>query len=398
MCTLKCLERLLMCKRTPSIQNVFTMNLSFQKLFYAVATVLAFFTILILAKTVLIPLAFALLFSFILFPVVKRFDLWGMNSILSAFLPIFTVILIIAAGMFLFSTQLIDLVQEFSHFQDKIILAFSDVTIYINNNLNFVPNLEKNELFDQIKVWLSDSIGMLIPQAFSSTANFLTGLLATIIFTFLILIYRTGLVRALSAFAHEDKNEHVVNMFKSVLQVGQQYLYGVVILILVIGLANSFGLWIIGIDNPFLFGFLGAILAVIPYVGTVSGAIIPALYGFISYNSIWISIEVVVLFWAVQLISDNLLSPKIVGGNMHINALTSILSLIVGAVVWGVAGMILFLPFAAMLKVFSEEFIELKPIALLIGNQNYQDNDGKTTMIKKWVDKIKAWFLKFRKS
>jgi predicted PurR-regulated permease PerM len=105
--------------------------------------------------------------------------------------------------------------------------------------------------------------------------------------------------------------------------------------------------------------------------------------------------EVAVLFWAVQLTVDNFLSPKIVGGSININALSSILSLIIGAAVWGIAGMILFLPFTAMLKIVCEEFEALKPIALLIGNQNYQKSDDNNKFINKWVGKIKDWFTKF---
>jgi predicted PurR-regulated permease PerM len=303
--------------------------------------------------------------------------------------------LIIGGGIFLFSTQIIELSKEFSHFQDKIILAFTDLTLFINKNVSFVPDLEKNELADRIKDLLNESAGSLVQQTFSNTATFLAGLLATIVFTFLILIYRKGLTKAFSRFSPEDKRERVVKMYKSVQQVGQKYLLGMVILVIVIGLANSIGLLIIGIDNPFFFGFLGAILAIIPYIGTVSGAIIPVLYAFIAYNSLWMAIAVAVLFWVVQLVSDNFLSPKIVGGSMNINALTAILSLIVGAVVWGIAGMILFLPFAAMLKIVCEEYEELKPIALLIGNQNYQENDDGNVFVKKWVDKIKGWFAKF---
>ena len=231
----------------------------------------------------------------------------------------------------------------------------------------------------------------MVKQTFSNTATFLTGLLATIIFTFLILIYRKGLTKALSYFSPADNRERVVKMFKSVQQVGLKYLSGMIILILVIGLANSIGLLIIGIESPFLFGFLGAILAIIPYIGTVAGAIIPILYAVIAYNSFWMAISVAILFWFVQLMSDNFLSPKIVGKSININAFTAILSLIVGAAVWGIAGMILFLPFAAMLKIVCEEYEELKPVALLIGNQNYQENgDG-----NKWVDKIKDWLSKF---
>lgn len=372
------------------------MNISFQKLFYAIATVLALFAVLILAKSILIPLGFALLVSFMLYPVVRKFESWGMNSIIATSLAFCFVIIIISGGIFLFSTQIIGLSAEFSNFKDKIILAFTDVTVYINKNVNFVPELGKDELFDRIKTWLSESSGSLVSQTFSSTAIFFAGLGATALYTFLFLIYRKGLIKALTAFAKEDKKDRVIKMFQSVQQVGQKYLFGMVILIIVIGLANSIGLMIIGIDNPFLFGFLGAVLAVIPYVGTIIGAIIPILYAFISSDSLWMPLAVAGLFWFVQLLSDNLLSPKIVGSNININALTAVLSLIVGAAVWGVAGMILFLPFAAMLKIVCEEYTELKPIALLIGSENYHDNQNKNKFVHKWLDKIKSWFANFR--
>ena len=371
------------------------MKLSFQKLFFAIATVFSLFAILILAKSILIPLSFALLISFILYPLVKKFETWGMNKILAAFLSIFAVILIIGGSILLFSTQIIQLTKEFPHFQDKIILSFTEFTVYINKNVDFIPNLEKNEIFDRIKIWLNESTGSLVKQTFSNTATFLAGLVATILFTFLILIYRKGLIKALSWFSPADKRERVVKMFKSVQQVGQKYLFGMITIILILGIVNSVGLWIIGVDNPFLFGFFAAILAIIPYVGTFLGAAIPILYSFIAYNSIWMPISIAIFFWLVQFIEGNFLTPKIVGSSININAFTAILSLIIGAAVWGIAGMILFLPFAAMLKVVCEEYDELKPIALLIGNQNYQENSGSAKFVNKWVDKIKEWVSKF---
>ena len=171
--------------------------------------------------------------------------------------------MIIGGGIFLFSTQIIELSKEFPHFQDKIVLAFTEVTLYINKNVNFIPNLEKSELFDRIKGLLNESIGSLVKQTFSNTVTFLAGLLATIIFTFLILINRKGLTKAFSWFYPEDKKERVVKMFKSVQQVGQKYFFGMILIILILGVVNSVGLWIFGIDNPFIFGFLAAIFS--PY-------------------------------------------------------------------------------------------------------------------------------------
>jgi len=370
------------------------MSLSFKSLFFKIATVFAFFAILILAKPILIPLAFALLSSFILYPVAKKFESWGMNTMFAAFLSIFVVILIFGGGIALFSSQIIALSDEFSNFQGKIVGVLTEVTLYINKNLSFVPNLERDELLNQIKEWLSNSSGSLVKQTFSSTAVFVTGLMLTVIYTFLILIYRSGFVNALIQFHTDDKKERVVKMFKSVQQVGQKYLSGITLIILILGIINSIGLLIIGIDNPFLFGFLAAILAIIPYIGTIVGAAIPVLYAFLSYDSPWMAIAVAILFWAIQVTESNFLSPKIVGGSVKINALTAILSIIIGSSVWGIAGMILFLPFVAMFKVVCEEYDELKPIALLIGDQGTKESGGGVKKVRSWFSKIKGWFSK----
>ena len=183
------------------------MNLSFQKLFYTLATVFALFAILILAKTILIPLGFALFMSFILFPLTKKFESWGINKILAAFLSILTVILIIGGGIFLFSTQIIGLSKEISDFQERIIRTFADVTVYINKNVNVISNLGKDELSDKIKDWLNESTGSILSKTFTTTATFLAGLLGTIIFTFLILIYRNGLILALPGFLLKIKEK-----------------------------------------------------------------------------------------------------------------------------------------------------------------------------------------------
>lgn len=369
------------------------MNLSFQKLFYAIATVFALFAMLVLAKAILIPLSVALLISFILFPLAKKFETWKINRAFAAFLSIFSVVIVITGVIYFFSTQIINLSKEFTHFQDKIINAFADVTVYINNNISFVENLEKDELFNRMKEWITDSKGFLISNTVNSTATFLAGLMATIVFIFLFLIYRDGLTQAFLAFSPKDKKNRVFKMFKSVQQVGQKYLFGMLFLTLIIGLANSVGLLIIGIDNPFLFGFLGAALAIIPYIGTTMGAIIPVIYAFVSYDSLWMSVAVALLFWFIQLVSDNFLTPKIVGGSLKINALTAILSLFIGAAVWGLAGMILFLPFVAMLRVICEEYEELKPVALIMGEQNKNESDGNGKISVKW-EKIKKRVLK----
>ena len=367
------------------------MHLSFQKVFYTIATVVGLFAIMVLAREVLIPIAFSFLVAFILFPVASRFESWGVNKILAASLSILCLLLLIAAGVYLFSNQIVQLSTDLSEFKDKILNIFTDATVFINQNFNFLPQLEKGELIDKIKTWFSESSGKLLSQTFSSTASIIFGILTSIIFIFLILIYRSGMIRALVSFFPLEHRDKALHMFESVQKVGQQYLFGMLVIVLILGIVNSIGLMIIGIDSPFLFGFLASVLAIIPYAGTFLGAAIPVLYAFLTYDSLLMPLSIAIFFWLVQVVESNFLTPKIVGGNLKINALTSILSIIIGASVWGIAGMILFLPFAAMLKTVCEEFENLKPFAMLIGDENY-NKKVKNEGYSKWIQKIKSWF------
>ena len=78
-------------------------------------------------------------------------------------------------------------------------------------------------------------------------------------------------------------------------------------------------------------------------------------------------------------------------------ALFAILSLVVGAAVWGVAGMILFLPFAAMLKVVCNEFEQLKPIGMLISSDISGPEKESGGSIRKWAEKAMDWFSRSKR-
>ncbi|MGM0462050.1 MAG: AI-2E family transporter [Fibrobacterota bacterium] len=374
-----------------------TMHLSFQKSFYVIGSIIGLCAVLILAKAVLIPIAFAFLTACILFPATRKMESWGTNEPVAALLSILGVFLVIGTTVFLFSSQILQLSDSFTDFKVKYLNVMADATLFINENIEFLPPLEKGDLLHKIQNWVNKSAGTLVSKTFSSTANITFGLITSIIYTFLILIYKRGLVRGLLKFYPQKQRDRAFKMLQSVQQVGQQYLLGMMIVVLILGCVNSFGLWIIGLDTPFLFGFLAAFLALIPYAGTSLGAAIPVFYSILSYDSIWMPITIAAFFWCVQVIESNFLTPKIAGGSLQINPLSSILAIVIGASVWGIAGMILFLPLAAMVKVVCEEYEELKPLALLIGQQNYHTQNADDTAMEKGMKRIRALFSFLKK-
>jgi predicted PurR-regulated permease PerM len=108
-----------------------------------------------------------------------------------------------------------------------------------------------------------------------------------------------------------------------------------------------------------------------------------------SKDELWVPIAVAFMFWLIQVIESNFLSPKIVGNSVNVNALVAILSLIIGATVWGVSGMVLFLPFAAMLKVVCDHYLPLQPLGMLLGDDQF---NGKDNNSPSWIDKIREKF------
>jgi len=365
------------------------MKLSFQKSFFTMAFIATFIAFLVIAKSILVPLGIALILAFILYPVHKKLIGWGLGNILSGFISILVLALVIGGGLTFFSAEIIALSDEINNFGSKLSNLYTDIIIYINKNVTLVDQLNEDDLLNDLTTWLKNSAGAVLGGTFSSTANFLTGLITMFIYLFLFLIYNKGLVKAFMKFSPADKKNQFFNMLKGVQQVGQKYLSGMLILILILGTLNSIGLWIIGIDSPFLFGFLAASLSIIPYIGTTLGATIPVLYAFMSNDQLWVPLAVAILFWFVQLLEGNFLNPKIVGSSVNVNAFAAILSLIIGASVWGVAGMVLFLPFAAMLKVVCKEYEQLQALGLLIGNDNFvEKKKNKKNIFKRLKEKL----------
>lgn len=362
------------------------MNISFKNIFYVTASIIGLVVILSLAKNLLIPLCFAVLFAFILYPLVKWLTKKGMNKALSILLIMISLTIINVGVIVIFSAQIIEISGQFTNLFGKLKEALDASITFLNTKVQLIPDIKSKELTKQWAEFFSDNGFLMISDTVGITSSFFSYVILTVIYTFLILFYSKHLTSAISYFSPKNNRNTFKNMLKEIQEVGQQYLTGMVLLILILGLLNSIGLLIIGIEYSFLFGFLAALLAVIPYVGSTLGGLIPTFYAFVTYDSYWYPLGVIIVFGTIQFIEGNFLSPRIVGGSLKINALFSIISLIAGGFLWGVAGMILFLPMIAMLKVVCNNYEELRPISMLLGNMGDVEIKEKTTFIDKIMD------------
>ncbi len=365
-------------------------SFSIQKTAYVVLIFWGLGLLIYFGKAVLVPLAFAFLVSFILYPICTFLEKKNINRRSAVFLSMMSIILLTLGLLYFFSSQVVNIIQELSDFSEKLQETLNSTISFLNNRISILPNINKEELQKTSENWLSNKSDAIAKAVFSNASTLITNISLSIIYAFLILLYRKGLKDATMSFVSSSKKKVYNNMIACMQKVGQKYLTGMVTLIIILGLLNSLGLLILGIENAFFFGYLAATLAIVPYVGTLVGAAIPALYAFLNYDSLWYPVGVILIFWFIQILEANFLSPFIVGSNLSLNALVAILALIIGGAVWGVAGMILALPYTAIFKVFCEHYKELTSISLLLKDDLY-DSDSTKFNIK---DKLLSIFSK----
>lgn len=143
-----------------------------------------------------------------------------------------------------------------------------------------------------------------------------------------------------------------------------------ILVYLIVGVLNSIGLLILGIEHAVLFGMLCAIMTIIPYVGIVVSALLPISVAWLSTGSIWSPAGVIAVFMIVQYLEANIIFPRVVGVQLNVSTWAMLVAVISGGILWGISGMVLFIPFVALLKICSDYFVEWRALNLLLSRND----------------------------
>jgi predicted PurR-regulated permease PerM len=156
----------------------------------------------------------------------------------------------------------------------------------------------------------------------------------------------------------------VLNESKSLIQ---NYLIGLLIEAAIVATLNSTLLLLIGIDYAVMIGIICALLNFIPYVGGLIASVMTMIFALVT-KSPFAAVLVLGAHLLVQLIDNNFIVPKIVASKVRINALASIIVVLIGGQLAGVPGMFLSIPITAIVKVICDRVESWKPIGFLLGD------------------------------
>lgn len=325
-------------------------------------------TIIVAANTIIMPLLMAFFFSLMLLPVFRFFRKLKVPEVIAVFLPILILAIVVALIIWLFSSQVGALLDDFPQIQRTVAKHLDNLSIWISRTFGYSPaeqvkfiNVQSKKLFSSLGGVLSGAAGSL-----SGIVIFI-GLLP--IYIYLIILYRNLFLKFLLMWFKKDEYQNVEDVVRQTEKMVKSYLVGLLIQITYIIILLGGALWLFGIQNALLIGIIFAFLNLIPYLGALIGNILGVLLTLASSESITDVLIVLGAITAVQLLDNNILMPRIVGSQVKINPLVSIVGIIIGGAMAGLSGMFLAMPVLSILKIVFDRTENYKQWGVLLGDE-----------------------------
>ncbi|MGV3540427.1 MAG: AI-2E family transporter [Rufibacter sp.] len=326
-------------------------------------------------SSVLIPICFAALFALLLLPLTRALER-RMTRALAITISLVLIIIVLGLLIWFLSAQIASFSAELQEINSKISLMIAKFQQFLQERFGIKPT-NKSEFLEKAMGSITQSGTAFLGSTISLTTGALTVFTLIPIYVFCMLYYRDHLRQFMFQFVAQERRGTLMETVDNIQRVVQGYLSGLMIVIVIVSILNSTGLLIMGVKYAIFFGVLASILTIIPYIGILIGALLPALFVLVNTGSVGQMVIVIGIFAFVQFLEGNFITPYVVGSRVSINPFAAILALILGGEIWGAPGMILSIPLIAILKVLFDAYEPLKPFGFLLADINEEKKEHK---------------------
>lgn len=251
-----------------------------------------------------------------------------------------------------FINQIGDFVDNFPSYVDKVsqIIRYFDTHYFSFDKDVFLQNIE-------------DSFSSSFSGIFSTTIGFFSGLISFIVFFFLSLymsLEENGVEKFLVSVTPTQYEQYVKTLAIRTQEKISHWLLGQLILMISVFVIYFIGLSLLGVPYALVLAILGGALEIIPYVGPIIAAI-PAILMATLVSPI-LGVSTLVFYTVAHQIESHVITPQVMKRAVGVNPVAIILSLLIGAKLGGLLGIILAVPAAAVIGIFVEDFLEKKKL------------------------------------
>lgn len=328
-------------------------------------SVFAFSYVMYIGQLIIIPIVFATIIAILLNPFVNFLFRKKINKIIAILIAIILTILIAIGFLYILSSQVNMFRETYPLLKNK----FHITSVRFFHWLSLKFNIQES----MIHTWLGQAqtkaiSNFAVGEKLSEASQMMVVGMLLPVYLFMILYYKPLLLEFIRRLFHKEHHPAVTEVLVNSKKIIQSYLVGLFFEFVIIAILNSAGLLLLGIDYAIILGITGAILNVIPYIGGVIAIALPMIIAFVTKNSLYYPLLVFVVYVFIQFIDNHYVVPKIVASRVKINALISIIVVLIGGAIWGIPGMFLSIPLTAILKVIFDHIEPLKPMGFLLGN------------------------------
>jgi len=367
------------------------------------AMVMLFGTIaaLYFAREILIPLAFALILTFVLTPVVALLQRSRIGRVPSVVVTVLVTMAAAGCVGWIIAIQLVDVAKELPRYRQNIHAKVEALRIPTTGPLGLAANSLK-EIASELSnpVVTSPDPGPPVQNRKQRTAPItpelplrvqivrqpadgldylrdlaqpvlrplgLTGLV--LIFTVFMLIKRFDLRHRLFRLVGLGQINIMTQALDDAAQRVSRYLLMQVLVNAGFGALFGFGLYCIGVPNPALWGVVAGLLRIVPYVGTMVAAALPIALSLAAFDSWLPPLFVILLFAGLEIVIANFVEPWLYGVNTGISSLALLVAAVFWTILWGPAGLILSTPLSVCVVVLGRYVPQLSFLHILAGDE-----------------------------
>ncbi|MBC7848310.1 MAG: AI-2E family transporter [Chitinophagaceae bacterium] len=325
-------------------------------------------TLIYVGSDIIIPLGFAFLLSILLLPVYRFFLRLKFPNFLAIILSVILALALFLGLLVLLFSQLNNLMSDLPKIQENVQKHISALSQWIEAQAGFSTQRQGQVLNEQVKK-LGDSAMGVAGGTAASVSHILIWLGLLPLYIFLILYYKNLLLRFLFLCSSRDYHTEMQSVIYDTEKTLKSYLTGLLIEMLLVALMNGIILSIIGIKYSILIAVIFAIMNLLPYIGAIIANILAALITLATSDQLWHVVAVLGVLGVVQFIDNNIIMPYVVGSKVRLNALVTIVGLLIGQALAGVGGMFLAIPSLAVLKVVFDRIDGMKHWGVLLGDE-----------------------------
>ena len=209
--------------------------------------------------------------------------------------------------------------------------------------------------------------GEQITGALSSTVGILGDFLLMLVYVVLFLAQKERLYEFLVRRAPDGERETMKDTIDKASDVAQNYLKGRLILIVILSVLYGIGFSLVGLDYTIVVAVLVAVLSIIPYLGNIIGGVLAMAIAIASGGGSSMILGILATMAIAQTLESYILTPLIVGDEVDINPLTTVVAVIAFTVMWGPVGAIVAIPIVAIIRVICMHVDGLKDYGYLLG-------------------------------